>query len=302
MSVVLPRFFIVALLLAFAACGQNESAKPGAVQTTAKPATPTPTEQPSVATQPAAGTDAAPEKPNAEAPPVEPVTETVENPEPADEPAPKNSMPALKLAQLPVRAATNSNSRFKEGVNYQRLSPTQPVDVPPDQVEIAEVFWYGCPHCNALDPALENWRKGAPPNGKAPYVSFVRIPAAWNEVTRFHGRFYYAAEALGKLEELHPLIFQEIHVNGNPLNTLDKARDFFVAHGVDAKDFQKAFGSLSIEHKLDNAVLLAQRYHATGVPHLVVNGKYITDVGLAGSAEQLVQLLNELAAREHAKE
>ena len=40
--------------------------------------------------------------------------------------------------------------------------------------------------------------------------------------TRMHARVFYTAEALGKLDALHSLIFREIHVNGNPLNTVEK--------------------------------------------------------------------------------
>src|SRR5262249_36876059 len=127
------------------------------------------------------------------------VAEVDEGNDAAEEPVNnKGTLPPLKLAQLPPR--TSVNSKFKEGVNYQRLRPTQPVDVPPDQVQIAEMFWYGCPHCNALDPHIEAWRKSTQPNGKPPYVAFTRIPVTWDKA-RFHARFYYAAESLGRLEE-----------------------------------------------------------------------------------------------------
>jgi protein dithiol oxidoreductase (disulfide-forming) len=297
----LHKSVLFAAILILVACSKNEPVNAAATQN-AKGATPSTQSVAAPAPEGSSTSESAPQKPaDAEASvPNEQVAETEEGAEQVDDVAAKGSKPILKLAQLPPRAPTAS--RFKEGVHYQRLTPTQPVNVSPDQVQIAEVFWYGCPHCNALDPHLEAWRKSTEPNGKPPYVVFIRIPAAWNDATRFHGRFYYAAESLGRLDELHPLIFREIHVNGNPLNTIDKAREFFAAHGVDAQDFQKNFGALSIEHKLDEANLLAQRYRTTGVPHLVINGKYTTDVGLAGGEDQLLLLLNELAAREHAKE
>jgi protein dithiol oxidoreductase (disulfide-forming) len=298
----IPKYFFAALFLILVACTKNEPVNAAAAPNAKSATTIAPVAaQPSAEVSDSAEPGSSPKQNDAETPAIgEQVAETEEVAESAADAAAKASKPVLKLAQLPPR--TPANSRFKEGVHYQRLSPTQPVDVAPDQVQITEVFWYGCPHCNALDPHLEAWRKSTEPNGKPSYVVFTRLPAAWNDATRFHGRFYYAAESLGRLDELHPLIFREIHVNGNPLNTIDKAREFFAAHGVDAKDFQKNFGALSIERKLDDANLLAQRYRTAGVPHLVVNGKYITDVGLAGGEEQLLSLLNELAAREHARE
>jgi predicted DsbA family dithiol-disulfide isomerase len=54
-----------------------------------------------------------------------------------------------------------------------------------------------------------------------------------------------------------------------------------------------------LETKLQNAVMLNKRYRVQSVPFFVVNGKYTADVSSAGSEEQLLKLLNELAAREH---
>jgi len=301
------KFLLAMLVVGLVACGKNESvnaaAPPpptaaGKTEAAAVTAAPSPASAETPATS--VREEDAPKPSDSEAPPSERIAE-VEETEPSQEPIVKgNASPPLKLAQLQPRVT--GNSRFKEGTHYQRLSPTQSVDVSPDQVQIVEFFWYGCPHCYALDPQLEAWRTSTQPNGKPPYVVFSRIPATWDDTTRFHGRFYFAAESLGKLDELHALIFREIHVNGNPLNTLDKAREFFAAHGADAQEFQKHFGAMSLERKLDNANLLAQRYRINSVPTLVVNGKYVTDLSMAGGPDPLLLLLNELAAREHGKE
>jgi thiol:disulfide interchange protein DsbA len=157
------------------------------------------------------------------------------------------------------------------------------------------VFWYGCGHCFALDPALETWRN----KGKAQYIEFVRIPAMWNETTRIHARLFYTAEALGKLDALHSLIFREIHVNGDQLTSVDKVTAFFKQHGVSSDEFQKAFSSFAVESKLQRADFLNRRYHITSVPTFVVNGKYTTDVSSAGGESQLFGVLDELAAHEH---
>ena len=294
----------LALILGLAACSKNEpanAAATGTVAATDAAATKSADTSATPSTPATASESQAQKQGESEVQPTEQVAEVEEAADAPDQPVVKGAAaPPLKLAQLPPRAVATSH--FKEGVNYQRLSPTQPVSVSPDQVQIVEFFWYGCPHCNALDPLLEAWRTSTQPTGKPPYVVFTRVPAAWNDITRFHGRFHYAAESLGRLDELHPLIFREIHEKGNPLNTIDAAREFFAEHGVSAQDFQKSFGALSLERKLDEANLLAQRAKVTGVPHFLINGKYITDVSGAGGPEQLLMLLNELAAREHAKE
>src|SRR5262249_12027145 len=138
---------------------------------------------------------------------------------------------------------------FKEGANYVKLVPAQPTSVAPGKVEVVEIFWYGCPHCFALDPGVESWRT----KSKPAYVEFLRIPAMWNDTTRLHARVFYTAELLGKLEELHSPIFREINVNTNPLNTVDKIGKFFRDHGVGTDDFQKAWASFAVESKLQKA-------------------------------------------------
>jgi len=188
-----------------------------------------------------------------------------------------------------------TSGRFKEGTNYQRLVPAQPTSVEPGQVEAIEVFWYGCGHCFALDPAVESWNR----KDKAPYVQFVQLPAMWNEVTRMHARMFYTAEVLGKLEEMHADIFREIHVNANPLNSADQISALFQKHGIKSEDFEKTFSSFAVESKLQRADLLNRRYRVQSVPMFIVNGKYTTDISSAGSEQALFALLDELAAHEH---
>lgn len=197
---------------------------------------------------------------------------------------------ALRIAEMQPEPA----SQWKEGVHYTRLLPTQPTSAAPGQIEVTEVFWYGCPHCYALDPYLENWRK----NSKAAYVSFVRVPVMWGAVHHTHARLYYTAELLGKLDELHTAIFQEIHKNNNPLTSADRIESFFTNHGVSQADFQKAFSSFAVESSLKRAEALGLRYKVDSVPLIVINGKYVTDIGRAGGQQQLIALINELASRE----
>jgi protein dithiol oxidoreductase (disulfide-forming) len=200
----------------------------------------------------------------------------------------------------PELVATSDNGtsptseRFRMGVNYMRLSPTQPTSSGPDQVEVAEIFWYGCPHCFNFDPTIERWRAGI-----ASYVSFVRVPAVWNPLLQLHARAFYTAEALGKGAEMHSEFFREIHERGNTLETEAKLQDFFGRFGVDAAAFKAAFDSFAVHTKLQRADELSRRYRIGSVPTIVVNGKYTTDGSQAGSYEALMELVDELTVAEH---
>lgn len=225
--------------------------------------------------------------------PAETVSEVDDDPAQATQATASTTQPSLKLGGSAGGPPTSS--KFKEGTNYQKIVPAQPTNVAPGNVEVVEVFWYGCGHCFSLDPAIESWRA----KNKPAYVDFVRVPAMWNEGTRMHARVFYTAELLGKLDELHSLIFREMHVSGNQMNSVDKIAAFFQEHGVSKDEFTKAFSSFAVESKLQRADFLNKRYRIQSVPAVIVNGKYSTDISTAGGESQLFSLIDELAAHEH---
>ncbi len=203
-----------------------------------------------------------------------------------------------RVAALPESAQLPSG-KWKAGTNYLPLSPAQPTSVEPGQVEVLEVFWYGCPHCYHLDPFLETWKKNKPS-----FVKFVRVPVTWGPVHRAHGRLFYTLEALGKLDALHTKAFDEIHQRGNMLVANDDATtlklqvDFARANGISEADFTKAYNSFGVNAAMQRAEDITRRYKIEGVPVILINGKYQTDVALAGGQGQLIELINDLAAAE----
>jgi thiol:disulfide interchange protein DsbA len=213
---------------------------------------------------------------------------------PAAEPSKPESAASVAVVSNETGAAPTS-ARFQLGKHYNRLSPTQPTSSAPDKVEVAEVFWYGCPHCFAFDPYLKSWIAKKPE-----YVSFVRVPTLWSPVAKIHARAFYTEEALGKTAEMHEALFREIHDKQNLLDTEDKLQAFFGRFGVDAATFKTNFDSFAVHAKMQRADELNRRYKIESVPTIVVNGKYTTDVGMAGGNDELFALIGELAASEHA--
>ena len=203
----------------------------------------------------------------------------------------------------PAAAATSGTTQWQEGVNYTRLVPAQPTAVPAGQVEVLEFFWYACPHCAAIEPMIESWKKTKPA-----YVSFSAVPVMWSEGHRSLARLYYTLESLGQLDRLHGEVFKEIHdhndplVGADPANTADAERlqtAFAVKSGISEADFKKAYHSMSVDMALQRADQLVQRYRIDGVPTFVVNGKYIADVRSADGPDRLLSLVSDLAAQEH---
>ncbi len=184
-------------------------------------------------------------------------------------------------------------ARFREGQDFKVLTAAQGTTGSPDKIEVAEVFWYGCPHCYQFDPMLHDWAKKLPAD-----VSFVQLPVMWNPVNQLHARLFYTAQALGKLEEMHAAIFREIHVNGKTLGTEDEIRSFFGKFGVSSEDFRKTFRSFAVEGQLKRAEDLTQRYQIRSVPVLVVNGKFSSDAPGIKSFQDMLGVMDYLIERE----
>jgi thiol:disulfide interchange protein DsbA len=276
--------FVSVLLLALAACSQQPAATPPA------PAADASTAAPSAQSTPAAAPVAAPATPDPAAAAKTPPTP------PAEESKLEKVSPLPAAGQLPA-------GKWVAGTNYKVLMPAQPTDAPPGKVEVLEIFWYACPHCYALEPFLTAWLKH-----KSPYIEFRRVPVTWQPVHQSHARLFYALEALGKESALHADIFTEMHerknymfAQGNDAETLSAQTNFVKAHGISAADFANAYNSFTVQTDLSKADDLVHRYHVDGVPTIIINGKYVSDVNMAGSPANLVSLIDDLAASEKAR-
>jgi thiol:disulfide interchange protein DsbA len=197
---------------------------------------------------------------------------------------------------LLATGAASAAIQPEQGVHYKLVQPAQPTSVAPGKVEVLEVFWYACGHCYALEPKLEAWdKKGRPANAQ-----LVRLPATWNDVLLTHARLFYTTEMLGK-QNLHPEIWREINVRRNRLDTPEAIEAFFTSRGVSKADFQKAYAGFATDTKVLKAEDMNRRYRITSTPTVIVNGKYMTDVAMAGGEDQLFEVVNALVAKESQK-
>ena len=279
----MKRLALVIALLAVAACSPDsaEADRP-AVQSEAAAA---PAETPA---------------PAEEAKPAQPVSETdsIELAQAMDE-AEEDTGDAVEemaedIAAQATQVAAAVPERFQEGRQYQLLTAAQPTSAAPGEVEVVEIFWYGCAHCYSLEPHVKAWLENGPPDA----TKFVRMHAALGRAWQVHARLYYTVQALGLEDQVHEAIFREIHVNRNPLNTEERMIQFFAQYGVDEAAFLEAWNSFAVQTQLRRADTQIRRFRVTSVPTVVVNGKYVTDVGMAGGRRQLFEVIDFLVEKE----
>ena len=195
----------------------------------------------------------------------------------------------LGVAGTMLAPAALAQGGFVEGQHYVRLN--QPLGVATaGKIEVIEFFWYGCPHCNAFEPALDAWQKKLPAD-----VAFRRVPVAFREEPYGpHQRIYYTLEAMGLVPTLHRKVFYAIH---GERQRLDKPADiaaFMAKNGVDSAKFLEIYNSFSVQTKARQAKQLAESYKIDGVPALGVAGRYYTSGALAGTTENSLNVTDFL--------
>lgn len=181
-----------------------------------------------------------------------------------------------------------------ESAGYETLTPPQPTQHA-DKIEVIEFFWYGCPHCYSFEPELASWLKTLPGN-----VEFIRQPAVFNELWGKHAKAYFVAEALGVVDKVHADLFDAVQNKKEKLDTEEALAKFFSDHGVDEAKFHEAYQSFVVDAKMRQAPVIASRYGITGVPAVIVNGKYLTNGPLAGSHKKMIDIMNQLIKQESA--
>lgn len=196
---------------------------------------------------------------------------------------------SLNAAQAQEAAPS---ATFKAGEHYIELTTPAPTQNP-DKIEVAELFWYGCGHCFQFEPVLQEWKKTLPED-----VSFREVPALFGGVWNTHAQLFYTVESLGKLDETHKAIFNAIHVEKLRLANEAEMIEFLEPYGISEEQFEKAWSSFGVRSKISEAGRLAKAYRATGVPTLIVNGKYRIEGGMVGGFDGMLEVADYLIAQE----
>lgn len=198
---------------------------------------------------------------------------------------------SLLILVLAAPSLQAENLQSIEGL-YTTLAEPQPTNTG-EKIEVLEFFWYGCPHCYTFEPALEKWQRE-----KSEYIDFIRIPAVLGEHWIDHAKAYYSAKILNSLEQIHGPLFKAIHEQKSKIHDQESLRKFFEKQGINSADFSNAYQSKEVDQALKIAYSLGKNYKITGVPAIIINGKYKTSISMAGSAEKTIQVINTLAALE----
>lgn len=195
---------------------------------------------------------------------------------------------ALGLGPIALKAAAQGGTG--EGFEFKSVKPAAPVDTPAGKIEVIEFFWYGCPHCFALEPAIKDWAKQLPAD-----VVFRKVHVPWQ--VQAHQQLFFTLETLGQADALNDKVFAAIHNDRSKLDTPEAMADLLAKSGVDRKQFIDTYNSFGVRTKMQRASQLAAAYKIDGVPTLAVAGKYITSPSMTGSNGAALKMVDTLVDR-----
>ena len=202
---------------------------------------------------------------------------------------------ALVAAALLSLSAFAAGPEAFEGHDYARVKNPQPVATG-NRVEVLEFFWYRCPHCFQLEPALNTWLKTLPKDAQV-----RRVPAVFRPDWLPGAKLYYTLEQMNLLGRLHHRVFDAYHVENINLNDPKVLGDWIAKQGVNRKQFESLYNSFSTQSKAMQGAQLATAYAITGVPAFIIDGKYATSVSMTGSQQRLFEVLDQLIVKARAE-
>ncbi len=171
---------------------------------------------------------------------------------------------------LPLAAMANN---FQQGKHYDVIAEQKTA-----KPEVKEYFSFYCGGCFAFEPTAQKLAQSLPENVefKKFHVDFIR--AAAPEIQNALARAFVSAKTLGKGDEMVAAIFNQIHKSRVPFRSEADIRSLALINDMSAEEFDRAMRSFSVRGMVGQMAKeqeeLSNRKVLTGVPMLVVNGKY----------------------------
>jgi len=194
----------------------------------------------------------------------------------------------LALASLALAGRASAQEvRARQNIEY-RLIPVQPVETGAN-IEVIDFFWYGCPYCNELQPALEDWIKRKPAD-----VAVRRVPVILKDNWAPHARIYYTLDLLGEVERLHQKVYHSYHVEELAMSKPDVMEQWAAKNGIERRRWIDAYFSPEVDGRIARAFQATKRYDIQGTPSLVVDGRYLTSSSMTPTVRGMIPVVEDL--------
>jgi len=183
---------------------------------------------------------------------------------------------SLLLMPLLALSVSVSAAQYTEGEQYTKVNETVT-----KKKEVREYFSVYCGHCFKFEPIMHGLKKSLPADAsfERNHVDFLR--GASTEVQQMITKATLVAEQLGDADKLIGAVFNYIQVQRAVITSEKDLRNIFVLNGADGEQFDKLMKSFSVNSQAKSLKKyqenMTEKRVLTGVPTVIVNGKYKID-------------------------
>lgn len=185
------------------------------------------------------------------------------------------------------------NTSHAQSLGYEELAKPITPSGDSNTVEVTEIFWFGCPHCFAFEPSINSWNKN-----KAEGVSFAREAPPLNRSWLPQSQAFYAAEIMDVTDVIMQPLFAAIHNGKRRLRKPEQLVEFVGELGVDTELFERTMKSFAVDVRIKRSLRMAQDAGITGVPTVIIDGKYRTSPTITGSHDRTIDVIEALSEQQ----
>lgn len=182
--------------------------------------------------------------------------------------------------------ATSQAIEYKENVNYEVVKQTATATP-----EVMEFFSFYCGHCFQFEPLMHTLQDNLADNVKIKknHVNFLG-----REMGPQLTRAYAAAEILQVEDKVSQIIFDQLHKQRKAVNGEKDILAIFEQAGVSQKEAKSALASFPVNGLASQMKRDTETFQISGVPTVIVNGKYKVNMGSVKSTEEFIGLVKYL--------
>ncbi|MGW8123736.1 thioredoxin domain-containing protein [Roseivirga echinicomitans] len=202
-------------------------------------------------------------------------------------------MKGLLIALMLTIGIGSAYGQFIEKVHYTKVSETKsPTPV------VTEFFSMFCGQCFEFESMLPELTAGMKAGTKFEKSHVDYIPRDTPEVQAGIVQSFVIMDQMGaKGAEVLAYFFDQIHIKGRAVDGISTMKLMFQEKGVSKAEVDKYFADKTLNANAKKMARIWETKQVTSVPSLVVNGKYLINMGSVKSMNELVSLTNYLIGK-----
>ena len=196
-----------------------------------------------------------------------------------------------------VAVVNNSGFSAVEGKHYELLENPVSVDAF-DGITITEFFWFGCPHCQNLEPAVQGIKEVV---GEHQNIRVVKSAVPGSQRWNLDTAVFHTIKEMGGTESQISLMlkyYEKERLQHNDFPSLERIEEIFEEMGFNKEKAMQILNNQSfMKTKIEESNKEYQKLNAGGVPVLVVNGKYKVLFDEIKTQEDMVNIVKSLGEK-----